>query len=104
MKRRPNSAYLAIFLTSAASDPAASAARIRFEDANVLTHVASQMRQRTRNQWYTVIPSDRFPSPRLRPDGSSMDGILAAERPRRTTSFRAEWRGMRPALKRRDKG
>ena len=50
MKRRPNSAYLAIFLTSAASatDPAASAARIRFEDANVLTHVASQMRQRPR--------------------------------------------------------
>ena len=48
MKRRPNSAYLAIFLTSAASatDPATSAARIRFEDANVLTHVASQMRQR----------------------------------------------------------
>ena len=57
MKRRPNSAYLAIFLTSAASatdpaasatDPAASAARIRFEDANVFTHVASQMRQRPR--------------------------------------------------------
>ena len=45
MKSRPNSSYLAIFLTSAASatDPAASAARIRFEDANVLTHVASQM-------------------------------------------------------------
>ena len=44
------SAYLAIFLTSAASatDPAASAARIRFDDANVLTHVASQMRQRPR--------------------------------------------------------
>ena len=41
MKRRPNSAYLAIFLTSAASDPAASAARIRFKDANMLTHVAS---------------------------------------------------------------
>ena len=43
-------AYLAIFLTSAASatDPAASAARIRFEDANVLTDVASQMRQRPR--------------------------------------------------------
>ena len=39
------SAYLAIFLTSAvsATDPAA---RIRFEDANVLTHVVSQMRQR----------------------------------------------------------
>ena len=34
MKRRPNSAYLTIFLTSAASetDPAASAAGIRFED------------------------------------------------------------------------
>ena len=50
MKRRPNSAYFAIFLTSAASatDPAASAARIRFEDANVVTHVASQMRQRPR--------------------------------------------------------
>ena len=57
MKRRSNSAYLAIFLTPAASatdpaasatDPAASAARIRFEDANVLTHVASQMRQRPR--------------------------------------------------------
>ena len=50
MKRRPNSAYLAIFLTSAASvtDPAASAARIRFEDAHVLTHVASQMRERPR--------------------------------------------------------
>ena len=48
MKRRPNSAYLAIFLTSAASatDAAASAARIRFEDANVLTHVASQMKMR----------------------------------------------------------
>ena len=43
MKRRPNSAYLVIFLTSAvsATDPAASAARTRFEDANVLTHVAS---------------------------------------------------------------
>ena len=50
IRRRPNSAYLAIFLTSAASatDPAASAARIRFEDASVLTHVASQMRQRPR--------------------------------------------------------
>ena len=50
MKRRPNSAYLAIFLTSAtsATDPAASAARIRFVDANVLTHVASKMPQRPR--------------------------------------------------------
>ena len=106
MKRRPNSAYFAIFLTSAASatDPAASAERIRFEDANVLTHVASQMRQRPRKQGYIVIPSGRFPSPRSRPDGSSMDGIPAAERPRRTTSLRAEWRGMGPALKRHDKG
>ena len=54
MKRRSNSAYLAIFLTSAASptDPAASAARIRFEDANVLTHVVSQMRQRPREYGY----------------------------------------------------
>ena len=106
MKRRPNSAYLAIFLTSAASatDPAARAARIRFEDANVLTHVASQMRQRPREQGYTVIPSGRFPLLRSRPDGSSMDGIPAAERPRQTTSSRAEWRGMRPALKRHDKG
>ena len=64
MKRRPNSAYLAIFLTSAASatDPAAnaaSAARIRFEDANVLIHVASQMRQRPREHWFTVIQSGR---------------------------------------------
>ena len=33
-----------------------------------------------------------------------MDGIPAAERPRGTTSIRAEWRGMRPALKRHDKG
>ena len=43
-------AYLAIFLTSAASatDQAAIAARIRYEDANVLTHVASQIRQRLR--------------------------------------------------------
>ena len=48
---RPNIAYLAIFLTSAASatDPAASAARVRFEDAKVLTHVASQMRQLPRS-------------------------------------------------------
>ena len=106
MKRRPYSAYLAIFLTSAASatDPAASAASIRFEDANMLTHVASQMRQRPRDQGYTAIPSGRFPSPWSRPDGSSMDGIPAAKRPRRTTSFNAEWRGMRPALKRHDKG
>ena len=45
MKRRPNIAYFVIFLTSAASttDPAASAARVRFEDAEVLTHVATQM-------------------------------------------------------------
>ena len=51
MKRRPNSAYLAIFLTSAASatDPAASAARIRFEDANVLSQVASQMKKNNIN-------------------------------------------------------
>ena len=50
MRRRPDSAYLAIFLTSAESvmDPAASADRIRFEDANVLTPLASQMRQRPR--------------------------------------------------------
>ena len=36
MKRRPNSACMAIFQTSAASamDTAASAARIRFEDNN----------------------------------------------------------------------
>ena len=104
IKRRPNSAYLAIFLTSSASDPAACAARIMFEDANVLTHVASQMRQRPREYGYTVIPSGRFPSPRSRPDGSSMDGIPTAERPRGTTSLRAKWRGMRPALKRHDKG
>ena len=47
MKRRLNSAYLVIFQTSAASVmvPAASAARIRLEDANVLTHIASHMRQ-----------------------------------------------------------
>ena len=40
-------AYLAFFLTSTASatDPAASAARIMFEDAKVLTDVASQLRQ-----------------------------------------------------------
>ena len=31
-----------------------------------------------------------------------MDSIPAAERPRRTTSLMAEWRGMRPALKRHD--
>ena len=63
-KRRPNSAYLAIILTSAssASDPAANAARIRFEDANVLTHIVPQMRQRPREYGYTVIPSGRFPS------------------------------------------
>ena len=92
MKCLPSSAYLAIFLTSAASatdpaasatdptatatdptatatdptstatdptatatdptatatDPAAIAARIMFEDANVLTYVASQMTQRPR--------------------------------------------------------
>ena len=50
MKGRTNSAYLAFFLTSAASvmDSEASADRIRLEDANALTHVASQMRQRTR--------------------------------------------------------
>ena len=47
MKCRPNSAYMATFLTSAASstDPTASAASFRFEDANVLTHVESLMRQ-----------------------------------------------------------
>ena len=33
-----------------------------------------------------------------------MNGLPAAERPRQTTSFRAEWGGMRPALKRQDKG
>ena len=57
MKRRPNSAYLVIFLTSAASstDPAASAARIRFEDANVLTHVASQMRQMRHRRSQTPV-------------------------------------------------
>ena len=75
MKRRPKSAYLAIFLTSAASatdvaasatdvaasatDVAASAVSIRFEDVNVLTHVASQMGQRPHEQGYTVIPSGR---------------------------------------------
>ena len=88
----------------AASDPAAIAARIRLDDASVLTHVASKMRQRPREKGYIAIPSDRFPSPRSRPDGSSMDGIPAAERPRQTMSLRAEWRGMRPALKRHDKG
>ena len=43
VKRRTNTAYFVIFLTSDASatDSAASAARTRFEDANVLTHVAS---------------------------------------------------------------
>ena len=87
-----------------ATDPAASAARIRSEDANVLTHVASQMRQRPREKGNIVIPSGRFPSPRSRPDGSSMDGIPDTERPRRTTSLKVEWRGMRPALKRHDKG
>ena len=103
--RRPGIAYLAIFLTSAvsATDPAASAARISFEDANVLTHVGSQMRQRPREHGYTVIPSGHFPSPRSRYDGSSMGGIPAAERPSRTTSFRAERRGMHPALRRYDK-
>ena len=48
MKRRPYSVYLAIIQTSAASAtvPEAIAARIWLEYANVLTHVASQMRQR----------------------------------------------------------
>ena len=43
MKHGPNSAYLAIFLTSAVSakDPAVSSARIRFKDVEVLTHIAS---------------------------------------------------------------
>ena len=43
----PNIVYLTIFLTSAAlaTDPAAG---VWFEDAKVLTHVASQMRQRSR--------------------------------------------------------
>ena len=64
MKRRPNIAYLANFLTSAASatDPAASAtnpvalatnlearaARVSLEDAKVSTRVASQLRHRPR--------------------------------------------------------
>ena len=63
MKRRPNIAYLAIFLPSAASAtvPAANAARVRFEDAKVLTHVAAQMRQQPRELGYTVIPSGGFP-------------------------------------------
>ena len=94
-----------VFLASAAlaTDPAASAVRIRIEDANVLTHVSSHMRQRPREQGYTVISSSSFPSPGSRPDGSSMDGIPTAERPRRTTSIWAELPGMRPTLKRHDK-
>ena len=70
----------------------------------MLTHIASQIRQRPREQGYTVIPSGRCPSTRSRPDGSSMDGIPAAERPRWTTSYRAEWRGMRPVLMWHDNG
>ena len=63
IERRPISAYLAIFQTSAAStkDPAASAARSRLKDVNVLTHVASQIRQRPHEYGYTAIPSGRFP-------------------------------------------
>ena len=49
-----------------------SEARIRFEDANVLTQVASHMIQRPREQGHTVIPSAHFLSPRSRLDGSSM--------------------------------
>ena len=61
----------------------------------MLIHVAFQMRQQPREHGHTVIPSGRIPSPRSRSDGSSMDGIPSAVRPRQTTSLRAEWRGMR---------
>ena len=46
MKGRRRTAYQTLFLTSAASttDPAASEARLSFEDPWVLTHVGSQRR------------------------------------------------------------
>ena len=70
----------------------------------MLTHVVSQKRQWPREYGYTVAPYGRFPSSRQRPDASSIDGIPVAERPHRITSFMAESRGTRPALKRKDKG
>ena len=106
MKRLPNIANLAIFLTAAASatHPAASAARVSFKESRMLTHLASQLGQRPCEQGFAVIPSRRFPSTQSMPDGSCMNSIPAAERPLRTTSLSAEWRCMRPALKRQDKG
>ena len=64
MKRLPNIANLAIFLTSAVSvtHPAASVARVSLKESRMLTHLASQLGQRTCEQGFAVIPSSRFPS------------------------------------------
>ena len=106
MKRLPIIANFAIFLTSVASatHPAASAARVSFKKSRMLTHLASQLGQRPCQHGFPVIPSSRFPSTQSMPDGSCMNSIPAAERPHQTTSLSAEWRCMRPALKRQDKG
>ena len=61
-------------------------------------HVTSHTSERPNLHGAMVIPSGRLPSLLKRPEGSSVDGILAAAKDLCTMLLMAAWREWRPAL------
>ena len=98
--------YLATFEASAeaAAEPGLIAEEIRLPEEKVHVQVASQMSDLPDRKGKRVMPSGRLPSPLSSPTGSSWDGKPAAPRPLLMISFKAEWRGKRPALMRQERG
>ena len=106
MYRSHNPSYLWLLRTSAErdADPDSVAARANAEGEKESTQVQSQMRHFPIEKGNTVMPSWRFPSPRSRPTRTRTALRPADDKALLMMSFKAEFRGKRPALKRHERG
>src|SRR5688572_13787395 len=84
-----SSSYLFFFLVAAisAAPPAATAVSTKYDGANVSIIVTSQIRERPLFHGIRVWPSGLFPSRRVRPAGSLIDGVPALMRLHSTISL-----------------
>ena len=105
MYQSHNPSYLRFLRTSADRDaePGSVVVRAYAEGGKELTQIESQMRHVPLENCNTVMQSGRLPSPRSRPTGSRTALKPADDKARLMMSFKAEFRGKRPALRRHER-
>ncbi|GBP42549.1 hypothetical protein EVAR_81999_1 [Eumeta japonica] len=74
------------------SKTAAIEVLFKWDAANMLMHVASQIRQYPLFQGINVIPSGRLPSEQLKSEDSSVNRTLSEISAHRIISLRGQWR------------